>query len=86
MYAVFSLKQSSLLKYEKHIRSSEDAENIKRVYGIDVLPSDTQMRSILDEVGSEIFRHIFKMIFNKIQSNKGLKEYEVMINPSTYIF
>ena len=49
-FAIFSLKEPSLLAFDER-RSSE--ENLKRLYGIKTVPCDTQMRTILDEVDPE---------------------------------
>ena len=50
-FAIFSLKDSSLLQYVKQYK--ERKENLKMVYGITACPSDTAMRQILDEVAPE---------------------------------
>jgi len=46
-FAMFSLKDPSLLAFEERI--SEDT-NLKSIYKINNVPCDTQMRTILDEV------------------------------------
>ena len=47
-FAMFSLKDPSLLAFDE--RRSERPESLHGVYGVGVIPSDTQMRTILDEV------------------------------------
>ena len=58
-FAMFSLKDSSLLEFDK--RRFKD-ENLKTIYGLERIPSDTQMRTILDSVLPEGFRPIFKEV------------------------
>ena len=52
-FAMFSLKDPSLLAFDK--RRSSDG-NLKRLYKIKTIPCDTQMRTILDEVDPEGIR------------------------------
>jgi hypothetical protein len=53
-FAMFSLKCSSLLAFEK--RSREENKNLQNIYQIDRVPSDSQMRKILDQVDSGTLR------------------------------
>jgi hypothetical protein len=43
-YAMFSLKDPSVLAFEKHWK--EDESNLRSIYKIGTIPSDTQMRAI----------------------------------------
>ena len=54
-FAVFSLKEPSLLAFEER-RQSEDP-NLHRVFGIEKVPSDTQMREILEALFPIIFAY-----------------------------
>src|SRR5437660_251330 len=59
--AVFSLKDPSLLAF---CRRTVD-HNLGSVFGLKAIPSDTQMREILDEVDPERLRPLFKDIFRE---------------------
>jgi hypothetical protein len=59
-FAMFSLKDPSLLAFEE--RRATDG-NLKRVYGIQTIPCDTQMRTIADEVAPEELRPLYKDMF-----------------------
>ena len=56
-FAMFSLKDSSLLEFDER---REKDENLKRIYKIEAVPSDTQMRTVLDEVSTEELSPLFK--------------------------
>src|SRR3954465_9463848 len=47
-FAMFSLKDSSLLAFDQRRRNPQD--NFRTIYGIHHVPCDTQMRGILDPV------------------------------------
>lgn len=70
-FAMFSLKDSSLLAFDK--RRQKDG-NLGRVYGIDDVPSDSQMRTILDEVEPDELRPIFKEVIHQLQRGKELEK------------
>ncbi len=48
--------------------------NLKQVYGIETIPSDSQMRTIIDEVPSEEFRPLFKDGFSQMEQSKILPQ------------
>ena len=74
-FAMFSLKDSSLLAFDKR---RKEPENLHSVYGIAQIPSDTQMRTILDDVDPEKLRPIYKGIFETVQRGKELAAYQIM--------
>ncbi len=75
--AVFSLKSPSLLDFEQNIANDEVASsNLKNLYGITNIPSDTYMRERLDEVTPSSLRRVFSAVFAAIQRQKTLERYE----------
>lgn len=70
-FAMFSLKDASLLAFDE--RRSSDG-NLKRLYGIETIPCDTQMRTILDEVDPEETRPLFKDVFRQLQRGKVMEK------------
>ena len=56
-FAMFSLKDSSLLEFDQ--RRVKGA-NLKRIYGLKNIPSDTHMRTILDPVSPDALKPLFK--------------------------
>lgn len=68
--ALFSLKDPSLLAFEER----RTDETIKNIYHIDKIPSDTNMRKILDDVNPQDISHIFKKLFAQLQRGKGLED------------
>lgn len=71
-FAMFSLKDPSLLAFEQ--RRKDNEPNLKKVYGMSEVPSDTQMRDILDRVDPELLRTLFKKVFAQLQRGKVLEQ------------
>ena len=69
-FAMFSLKDPSLLAFDE--RRFEQPESLHGVFGVRVIPSDTQMRAILDEIIPTQLRKPFRTIFHQLQRGKAL--------------
>lgn len=69
-FAMFSLKEPSLLAFDKRYRNDG---NLERIYGIGKVPSDTRMREILDAVDPQKLRPLFNDIFRQLQRGKALE-------------
>jgi hypothetical protein len=70
-FALFALKDPSLLAFDG--RRSDG--NLKTLFGIGQIPSDTQMREILDEVDPEHLRDAFGDVFRQLQRGKALEPF-----------
>jgi hypothetical protein len=69
--ALFSLKDPSLLAF---CGRSLD-HNLRSVFGLQAIPSDTQMREILDAVHPDHLRPAFKDVFRQLQRGKVLEDF-----------
>ena len=70
-FALFALKEPSLLAFQERIKDS----NLATIYGIEAAPSDTQMRTILDPVEPESLRACYTDIFRELQRGKALEPF-----------
>jgi hypothetical protein len=79
-FAVFALKSPSLLQFEKDFKQVDTIkrENLKSLFKIDRVPSDTHLRDVLDLVNYKQYRPIFKRIFSSLQRSKVLENFEFM--------
>jgi hypothetical protein len=87
-FAVFSLKCPSLLSFEDELRFGEEKrriENLMRLYNIERVPSDTQLRDVLDFINHSQYRSIFKNLFSYVQRAKTLESFEfIKLNNDPY--
>jgi hypothetical protein len=72
-FAVFALKEPSLLAFDQQRRSDEG--NLKSLFGFQQIPSDTQMRTILDDVDPQLLRPAFASVFRQLQRGKALEPF-----------
>jgi hypothetical protein len=76
--AMFCSQDPSLLEFQKRVNSPTLGTNLKNMWSIDSVPSDTQMRTVLDEVDSVEFENIFTTFFRLLQRGKHLEKYRVL--------
>lgn len=79
-FAMFSLKDPSLLAFDKR---RKEPENLNRVYQIEQIPSDTQMRKILDDVSPDELRPVYKSLLNEVENNGVLEQFKYL--PEGYL-
>lgn len=72
-FAVFSLKYPSLLQFDNHSNEEVIKHNLKTVFQIKNVPSDTQMRERLDAVDVQKLRKLFTNLFAQAQGSKRLE-------------
>lgn len=71
--ALFALKDPSLLAFQRRTLD----HNLRQVFGLTGLPSDSQMRAILDGVDPEHVRPVFRDVFARLQDAHVLDDYRV---------
>lgn len=69
-FALFSLKDPSLLAFD--VRRTD--ETIHAIYHIEHIPSDTHMRTLLDDVDYDALRPVFTTLFSVLQRGKELED------------
>jgi hypothetical protein len=69
-FAMFSLKDSSLLEFDGR---RAKGSNLQQIYGLAGVPSDTQMRTILDPLQPEEIKPLFKAVFEQLEGAQGLE-------------
>jgi len=70
-FAMFSLKDSSLLEFDER---RERDDNLKQIYELEDVSGDTQMRTILDPVSQDEIKPLYKDVFGQLERSKGLEE------------
>ena len=73
-FAMFSLKSPSLLSFEE--QTKHEKNNLKSIYHIEAIPSDTQMRTALDPINPKPLRTLFVELFEQLNKAGVIKEYE----------
>lgn len=70
-FAMFATKEPSMLSFQDHQREL----HIEKPFKIDAVPSDTQMREILDGIEIEPLNEAFADLFWELQRGRELKQW-----------
>jgi hypothetical protein len=70
-FALFALKDPSLLAFDDR----RNDNNMKTLFGIGQVPSDTTMRETLDEVAPSLLRPVYTAVFRQLQRGKALEPF-----------
>lgn len=76
--ALFGLKYSSLLQFDKGRGDEVVRANLKSLYGVERAPCDTYFRERLDKVDPRSLRSVYKCLFAHLQRGKGLEGFSYL--------
>lgn len=77
--AVYGMKYASLLQFDHDVHQrSVVGTNLQNLYGVETVPSDTQMRTILDPVDPRQLHRGFRNLFAKFQASGKLDDYRYL--------
>ena len=82
-FAMFSLKHPSLLSFEE--QNKVERLNLQKVFGVEKICSDAQMRKVLDVVNPNFIRKDFTAKFNKLEKQGYLSKYDYQIGEKKYL-
>lgn len=80
MFAMFYLKDPSLLEFQRRIQEEIQTNNLKTIFGIENIPSDTQIRTIIDSHSYDHLLKAFTTFFELLQRGKKLEPYQFLKN------
>jgi hypothetical protein len=66
-FAMLFFQHASLLEYQRRMQKRRGRSNLERVFLVEEIPSDTQMREILDGVPTEPLRRVLPQTFDQMR-------------------
>ena len=79
-FACMFFQDPSLLAFQQRLEQKYQRNNLKSIFGVTDIPSDNQLREVLDGVSSEAFEGIFKDFYERLRRHKHLEEYAILPN------
>jgi hypothetical protein len=76
--AMFGLKFPSLLQFDQSADDGPTKHNLKTLYQVERIPSDTYMRERLDKLDPQLLRPAFTGLFSLIQRGKVIEDYKFL--------
>ena len=73
--ALFFLQDKSVLEFQRRFQKETNRNNLSTVFSIKNLPSDTQLRDVIDTHSYNPIKGVFKEYFHRMQRGKYLSQY-----------
>lgn len=77
-FALFYLQDKSLLEFQRRFQDTIQKNNLRTVFNVKEIPSDTQLRDIIDTHSNRSLIKVFKRYFQLIQRGKYLEKYSFL--------
>ncbi len=75
-FSVFFMQSPSFLAYQRHMEEQRAQNNARSLFGVEAIPSDGQIRSLLDPVEPSYLRAPFWAVYTLLRARGHLKAYE----------
>ena len=77
-FAMMMLQEPSMLQFMQRAEQPAERTNLHTLFGVKTLPSDSQMREIIDDIAPEQIMPMFDEILKRAQRAKLLEQYEFL--------
>jgi hypothetical protein len=80
-FAVFFMQSPSFLAHQRDMQRQQGQNNAQSLFGIEQVPSDPQIRNLLDPIAPEYLAAPFWQVFEHLQAGHYLKAYQGHLGP-----
>ena len=77
-FAMMYFQDPSLLAFQRRMQQAMQKSNLQTLFAVKDIPEDTQLRDVLDEVGSANLEEVFRDYFIRLQRGKHLEAYHFL--------
>lgn len=74
-FAVFFSQSPSFLSHQRLMQETRGINNATTMFSVDQLPTDVQIRNVLDEVGPDSWRRVYRGCFEYLQDCHALQQF-----------
>jgi hypothetical protein len=79
-FSVFYMQSPSFLAYQRHMEQQRGRNNARSLFGVEAIPSDNQIRNLLDPVAASYVRQPFWDMYEMLQARGHLDSYQSVGN------
>lgn len=84
-FAMFYFQHPSLLQFQQTMEARSGQSNLQRLFGVRAVPSDTQMRVLLDEpAAQEPLRRVLPLVFERMRQTGWTTRFVTTVNGANY--
>lgn len=75
-FAVFYMQSPSFLEHQRDMQRQRGQNNAEGLFGVERIPSDSQIRNLLDPIDPAFLRSAYWAIYEQLEAKGHLKAYE----------
>jgi hypothetical protein len=84
-FAMFFFQHPNLLQFQRRMKQATGQANLERLFGVSAVPSDTQMRALLDSAAAqEPLRRVLPQVFERMRRTGWTARYVTQVNGVGY--
>jgi hypothetical protein len=84
-FAMFYFQHPSLLQFQQSLEKQTGQANLQRLFGVSSVPSDTQMRALLDDpAAQEPLRRVLPLVFERMRKTGWTTRFVTRVNGVNY--
>jgi hypothetical protein len=84
-FAMFFFQHPNLLQYQQRMKKATGRANLERLFGVSEVPSDTQMRDLLDTpAAQDPLRGVLPRVFERVQRTGWTVRYVTQVEGLNY--
>ena len=82
-FAMMHFQDPSILEFQRRMEEEKHQNNLKTIFGANAIPSDTQLREVLDNSPYDKLNAVFSDYFRVLQRAKQLEQFQFL--PKTHL-
>lgn len=79
-FAVFFMQSSSFLEHQRLLQNKKGQSNARSLFQVGKIPSDPQIRSLVDPLSSTYFQEDFWFLLDKLKEEQHLLKFQNELN------
>ena len=77
-FGIFFTQSPSFLEYQRRLQASKGCNNAQTLFGVQPIPCDNQIRTLLDPIAPSHFDPIFLEVFQRLEQHHLLDSFRVL--------
>jgi len=76
-FAMMFFQDASMLQFQRKMEDEYQSSNLKNLFGVNKIPSDSTLRTMLDKINPDTFAPVFSNIVSKLNISGTLKQFSI---------
>src|SRR5215475_12414186 len=80
-FGIFFMQSPSFLEYQRLLNQCQGHDNAQTLFGVEPIPCDNQIRTLLDPIAPRYFAPVFFEVFAHLEQQRWLEPFRVLDHP-----